>query len=95
MLLSSPMFALMDSKVVIEFMHSYERIPHQFTVSKVDCLVSWLIASIDSGLPFGKPNTNLGWGYSKSVTGELNCCLSLAIDDHDGDSLFVIRCQVH
>ncbi len=92
MLLSSPMFPLMDSKMVIEFVHSYEGIPHQFTVSKVDCLVSWLIARIDSGFPFGKPNSDLGWRYSKSVTGELNCCFSLAIDNHNGDSPFIVRC---
>ncbi len=95
MLLSSSMFPLMDSKVVIEFVHSYEGIPHQFTVSKVDRLVSRLIASIDSGLLFWESNPNLRWRDPKFVTRELNCCLSLAIDDHDRDSLLVVRCQVH
>ncbi len=94
-LLSTPMLALMNSEMVIEFVHGYEGIPHQITVSEVDCLVSGLIAGVDSGFLFGESNANFGRRYSKFVARELNCCLSLAIDDHDGDSLFVVRCQVH
>ena len=95
MLLSTSMLTLMNSKVVIEFVHGYEGTPHRIAVSKVDCLVSGLIASVHFGFPFGESNANFGRRYSKFIASESNCCLSLAIHDHDGYSLFVGGCQVH
>ncbi len=94
MLLSSSVFPLVDSEVMIEFMHRDERTPHHVTICKVDRLVSWLVAGVDSGFFFGKSNSNLWWQYSIFPARVVNCCLGLTIDNHHGDSPLIVKSQV-
>ncbi len=91
--LSSPVLPLMYPKMMVEFMHGYEGVPHDVTVSKIDRFVSWLIASVDFGFPFRESNANLRGHYSKSVACELNCSLDFSIGDHHGNSPLVAKIQ--
>ncbi len=94
MLLSSSVFPLVDSEVMIEFMHRNEGTPHHVTIGKVDRLVSWLVAGVDSSFFFGKSNSNLWWQYSIFPARVVNCSLGLTTDNHLGDPTLIVKGQV-